>query len=132
MKIYTQREVAALFRVTVRTIERMRARYRKDGRQFGVKVGGQVRFTQEHIDLVLKPQGALSVPNREPPPAATPPIRTAAMREAALRGREIARRLNEKERFKNDPMELARRRGCALGRKVAAIDAARRAKGSKG
>ena len=55
MKLYTQREVALLLRVTVRTLERLRERYRKEGRQFGIKVGGSIRFTQEHVDMVLRP-----------------------------------------------------------------------------
>ena len=116
MKLYTQREVAALFRVTIRTVERMRQRFEKQGRQFGVKVGGSVRFTQEHVDMVLRPPAPESDRKAECQPTPAAPVPAVAMREAALRGREIARQLREKEAVENDPTAQARLRGRQIAR----------------
>lgn len=118
MKLYTQREVAALLRVTVRTIERMREKYRKEGRQFGVKVGGSVRFTQEHIDMVLKPEPPAPDPRHRSVPGTGEPARVMEMREAARRGREIAQLRREQEAVRNDPTAAARLRGRQIAREV--------------
>ena len=126
MKLYTQREVAARFRVTIRTVERMRQKFEKQGRQFGVKVGGSVRFTQEHVDMVLQPATPVSSQLSEGRPTPAAPVPVVAMREAALRGREIARQLRAKEGVQPDSATAARLRGQEIAREMLAKGALRR------
>lgn len=94
---HTQKELAAKWRVSVRTIERMRA---PNGPLRWMRVGGGIRFTQEHIDEYTRDGERLQseLQRLERSKRSTPSESSPAQIQAAKqRGQEIARKVAARE-----------------------------------
>jgi len=119
MRIYTKRELAEKWAVSEMTIDRMRV---PRGPLRWLRIGGGVRFTQEHVDEYEANTGAALHLKELGKERARETARGSpsglAMLEAGRRGREMARKLNA-------PPLTPAERGAEIARKAIAHDAKR-------
>lgn len=98
MPFFTQRQLAERWQVSTRTIERLRT---PRGELRWIRIGGSVRFTQEHVEEFEKAAAACghgadmarATDRRFIPEGTTPQTLLAASR----RGAEAGRRLKERD-----------------------------------
>ena len=112
MRTYlTQRQLADRWNVSTKTIERMRV---PAGELGWMRIGGQIRFTEEHIAQFEQAvaakrrfsEQAPAVDLRRVPDKEGSPV---DLRAAARRGREIAREVNEREAAKKAGLPLPKK-----------------------